>query len=67
MILKTSVPVIIEKVEDMVRFAGTRRPAEICGAYHIQIRLRDLQRRLKAYYFYIDRMTWKRSWKNATH
>ena len=56
MILKTSVPVVIEKGEDMVRHAGTRRPAEICDAYHIQIRLRDLQRRLKAYYFYIDRI-----------
>ena len=56
MILKTSVPVIIDKVEEMVRYAGTRRPAEICDAYHIQLRLRDLQRRLKAYYFYIDRI-----------
>ena len=56
MILKTSVPVIVDKVEEMVRYAGTRRPAEICDVYHIQIRLRDLQRRLKAYYFYIDRI-----------
>ena len=56
MILKTSIPVIVDHVNEMVARAGSRKPEEICKAYHIQVRPRDLQRRLKAYYFYVSRI-----------
>ena len=52
MILKTSIPVITDAVDKMVRKAGSRKPEVICEACHIELHTIDLQRRLKAYYFY---------------
>lgn len=56
MVLKTSVPVIIDAAEKMIRRAGSRKPEEICRTYHIELLDMDLKKRLKAYYFYQSRI-----------
>ena len=56
MILKTSKPVIIDAVDKMIKRAGSRNPEDICETYHIEIMEANLQRRLKAYYFYQSRI-----------
>ena len=56
MIVRTSVPVIIDAAEQMVKRAGSRKPEEICRAYRIELLDMDLKKRLKAYYFYQSRI-----------
>ena len=57
MIIKTPVPVIIRSAEKMIRRAGSRDPEAVCAAYGIELENMDLQRRLKAYYFYQSRIS----------
>lgn len=47
---------IIRKVSEVVKRTGTRDPVEICNTLGFSIRFMDLEKRLKAYYYYILRI-----------
>ena len=65
MVLKTSVPVIIDAAEKMIRRAGSRKPEEICRAYHVELLDMDLKKRLKAYYVFCKLFLEKVAGKNG--
>ena len=46
---------IIKKVQEVVKATGSRDPEEICKTLDFAIRYKDLERRIKAYYYYLVR------------